>query len=694
MSRIAQCFTNSSNPCAEMVTLADTWQSGADEAVSVGPYEDLGGILPAGKNSTCKGAPIGGWYVCAYGPLELTACHGYCTDYLECTTTDIMLEADYVYTIFDWQNFVFLMFILLITKVGRFVFRKLYQAHMAHEAVKLSKKNMVAPDGAATTGFDSAIPEAQAAGEGATRANTAPPVGQTKSRKDAWDEHHVGSWWSEAVDEPAVLICLAAFLFSISNICFASITEFGEGNLLLKAVGFDSAYAEADADSIKARLKNIGSGLLWTVVGTSFMVLTQLSIRKILFRKLQTDLATMVTEGATADDSATRGSNVAAGIVEAGGVVAAGLIGSASVAGPPSDNVLIDLAASVLYFVLGQLVYLAFMEIFDVFFINGTMEQALEKDLPESQWLRLPKGQICKKGNAAVAISHASMSVSFALLVSRATYSSYELANFGVFSIVGGGLQLALRVVVDFLIMPHAKVDDEIEEHGNWGFALVVGSLQIYLARVISSLVDDSCQDFVYNADFYCADAGEACDTGFLAHRPSERAGVTIDISRVCWDDETVCTNEATWPKGYEHGTVSDCKQAAVMSLGEKLSQTEMALNFFQLNHLLQLVIALGFLWVAKFLYALPYFLCQGNEDGEAERVRRLGGGEAALSRTQSGLVVKSFSLESSIMDHKSHAVAISFAGYVCGLGSIMQGLFKDVRLGYFSAVRRFSVAT
>jgi hypothetical protein len=38
-------------------------------------------------------------------------------------------------------------------------------------------------------------------------------------------------------------------------------------------------------------------------------------------------------------------------------------------------------------------------------------------------------------------------------------------------------------------------------------------------------------------------------------------------------------------------------------------------------------------------------------------------------------------------LDHKSHAVAISFSGYVCGLGSVFQGLFKDVRLGYFSAL-------
>ena len=125
------------------------------------------------------------------------------------------------------------------------------------------------------------------------------------------------------------------------------------------------------------------------------------------------------------------------------------------------------------------------------------------------------------------------------------------------------------------------------------------------------------------------------------------------------------------------------------MTLGEKLTQTEMALKFFKINHLLQLLIALAFLWFAKFTYALPYCLCQGKADSEAERVRRLGGGESALQRTVSGSHVKTFNLERSIMDHKSHAVAISFSGYVCGLGSIMQGLFKDVRLGYFNAVSR-----
>ena len=55
----------------------------------------------------CKGAPLGGWYACAFGPSTLKSCHGYCVDLLECSTSDILFEMDFVWTIFDWQNFVY-----------------------------------------------------------------------------------------------------------------------------------------------------------------------------------------------------------------------------------------------------------------------------------------------------------------------------------------------------------------------------------------------------------------------------------------------------------------------------------------------------------------------------------------------------------------------------------------------------------
>ena len=91
---------------------------------------------------------------------DTTTCHGYCIDYLECSTQDILMETDFVKTIFDWQNAVFLVFILIIAKTGRFVFRRLYQAHMAHETLKQSATNVIQVQ-PASTGFDAYLAGAE-----------------------------------------------------------------------------------------------------------------------------------------------------------------------------------------------------------------------------------------------------------------------------------------------------------------------------------------------------------------------------------------------------------------------------------------------------------------------------------------------------------------------------------------------------
>ena len=315
--------------------------------------------------------------------------------------------------------------------------------------------------------------------------------------------------------------------------------------------------------------------------------------------------------------------------------------------------------------------------------------------------------QVCKKGNIAVAISHASMSVSFALLVSRATYSSFELASFGVFVVVGGTVQLLMRPVVDKLIVPSVKLDDELDTKMNWGeppryrchlgcvqlrmpaislrtgMAAVVGSLQIYVARVISSLVDDTCEDFVYSGDFYCAESGLNCRSGFLPHDATAE-GVD-DISFVCWDDETVCLNEDTWPAGFVNGVESSCQQSSTMPLGERVVQTEMALKFFQPKLPLQLLIATLFLLGAKYAYSLPYCLCSSEPEPPPPGAPDAGASE--VPRTNSGTPVVAFKLVPAITDHTKHAVSISFSAYIFGVGTIIQGLFKDVRLGYFSAL-------
>ena len=58
--------------------------------------------------------------------------------------------------------------------------------------------------------------------------------------------------------------------------------------------------------------------------------------------------------------------------------------------------------------------------------------------------------------------------VSFAMLISNAVYKSYELANFGVWFVVGGGLQLIFRRVLDVLIAPGRDLDAEMDSNYNW----------------------------------------------------------------------------------------------------------------------------------------------------------------------------------------------------------------------------------
>ena len=54
----------------------------------------------------------------------------------------------------------------------------------------------------------------------------------------------------------------------------------------------------------------------------------------------------------------------------------------------------LDLLAAVAFFLLSQLSLMVFMKVFDCFFIHGTVEDALEKELPEAHWIHLPRNQV------------------------------------------------------------------------------------------------------------------------------------------------------------------------------------------------------------------------------------------------------------------------------------------------------------
>ena len=315
---------------------------------------------------------------------------------------------------------------------------------------------------------------------------------------------------------PAVLITFSAYLFAVTTLCVASITEFTDpaAEFSYNHVGYET---QLTGDGVSGRLENIYSSCLWQLIGLLLMAVSQSVLRGVTFGDIDmVGEVTGMTEQARKEDY---GRNIAAAIVEGGAVVSAGLVSAANIGGAPKgwgegkivklsrfvavrlanpkSITISDILSTLLFFVLSQLGFIIYTKVFDVFFIHGTLQQALQKPLDEEHEIPMPHGApALKRGNVAVAISYACTMVSFAMLISNAVYKSYELASFGVWFVLGGFLQLLFREMLDRAIAPGRDLDDALDQQMNWGFACVIGAMQLSVSRVLVSLMEDTCQGF------------------------------------------------------------------------------------------------------------------------------------------------------------------------------------------------------
>ena len=274
---------------------------------------------------------------------------------------------------------------------------------------------------------------------------------------------------------------------------------------------------------------------------------------------------------------------------------------------------------------------------------------------------------MCKQGNVGAAISFVAMAISFSIHIAQAVYTSFELANFFVVVLIGGALQLGMRPVLRRLIIWDSQTTDQAARDHNWGFAFVVGSLQIYFARILSSMVYESCADFVYNPDYYCTTRGWDCADDFVRADNLTESEVFIHAS--CYSDEDVCISVAVKSLYTASGWVavetgSSCMLSANMTLGDRLLATDFAWEFFAWSHVWQVLTTLLFLFLAKFFYAAPYLLAAAfSGDGET------------------------MNLSTALTDPKKQAVCLSFAGYIFGYCSVVESQFRNLRLSDLSKV-------
>ena len=102
----------------------------------------------------------------------------------------------------------------------------------------------------------------------------------------------------------------------------------------------------------------------------------------------------------------------------------------------------------------------------------------------------------------------------------------------------------------------------------------------------------------------------------------------------------------------------SKCVLSNEMSLGTRLWETQFAWSFFAWSHLWQVVTTLIFLFLAKYFFALPYW------------VHAKTTGDNAVN------------ISEALVDPKKHAVCLSFAGYIFGYATVIESQFQNLRLG------------
>lgn len=620
----------------------------------------------------------------------------------------------------DWQNAVYLVFIVVCIISAKVVFKASLEFSHAnsHEGLSTGDSVKFALGGAdvdvggtaeqasaANAGFGGEPAEGVALQQTVSRKAGAAGTHFTKPKKFSAEHHDAAApiasvsttgitvsmetgeasgekttLWKRSLQSPSLLIALAGYLFAISSICVSSITEFATPQEARNHVGFATQF---EADGLKARLENIGGAVLWQAIGVVLMTLSQALIRHVTFGHV--DLVGEITGLTQKAKQNSYGMNVSAAIVEAGGVVSAGLVAAANVYGAPKGFGS-DIAAVGIFWSLSNLGFVMYTKIFDMIYINGTIGDAIEKPLEgefEQYQIRMPHGQdSVKRGNVAVAISYACMMVSFAMILSNAVYKSYELANFGVWFVVGGLLLLIMRELLDRLIAPRRDLDDALDKKHNWGFACVIGSLQLSISRVLCSLMEDTCQDFKYTegpggptddeiAACSAQPAGvcDPCAKTIAACTSATDDSCAIAFAAAANTTSASCGSGCVYTPAGTECTIRDgaCAMpdteciafvgASDLSLGDSILQYEFMLAQFQLQHALALVIILFFLFASKFTYQITYAIrLKAWEEGDQ------------------------FQLMSQIAEHGNPAIAISFAGYLFGVGTILSGLFRDLR--------------
>ncbi|NQU65586.1 MAG: DUF350 domain-containing protein, partial [SAR324 cluster bacterium] len=160
--------------------------------------------------------------------------------------------------------------------------------------------------------------------------------------------------------------------------------------------------------------------------------------------------------------------NISVGVVMAGGYLGSAFIIRAIIIGE-SLGWVYDIGLTLFYFVLAQI----------AFFLSAYLHQIVT---------RYDFRKEIKENNVAAGISFGSTLTAVGILLSIPLRNSYSLLVFAAWFVLGSTVMAFFRFVMDHVIIPQEKLDEEIHVDQNWGVALLEGCFAITAVITLQSI--------------------------------------------------------------------------------------------------------------------------------------------------------------------------------------------------------------
>lgn len=214
---------------------------------------------------------------------------------------------------------------------------------------------------------------------------------------------------------------------------------------------------------VQTQAENIGNVVMWQFIGILLLEIARILNDNLLLRGMDNCVEVVVKQ------------NVAVACAEFGTYTATGLVVMAATSGVDT-KIEFDISTALIWFICGQLVFIAFATLSGSNAISG-FNAAAE----------------IKNRNVAAGTLWALQTISLGAIISNAVLKSDSIVTFFVWSLLGTLLLLLVRIFVDKLIIPAQRLSKEVKEDKNLGAAILVGGISLGFAVFLNTFLPDRC---------------------------------------------------------------------------------------------------------------------------------------------------------------------------------------------------------